>query len=244
MEYKFYISYMEIYNENCYDLLNRDHIDVPLENWSKVTMLQDDQGNLKLKNISLHQCETDQSAVDLLLMGNFMKQVCATPMNQFSSRSHSIFTIIIDGKNKEDGSSFKSKLHLIDLAGSERISKGYLEGNLITETKHINLSLTYLEQVIIALKGLQQGKKTHIPYRNSAMTMILKDSLGGNCRTSLITCLSIDPDNFEETISTCRFAQRCGQLEMIVKKAEVVDYPTQVKRLKSENASLLKYCSG
>ena len=244
MDYKFYISYMEIYNESCYDLLNRDHIDIPLEQWSKVTMLQDDAGNVNLKNISLHQCDTDQKGVDLLLMGNFMRQMSSTVMNQSSSRSHCIFTIIIDGKSKKDGTSFKSKLHLIDLAGSERISKGHIEGNLMTETKHINLSLTYLEQVIIALKGLQQGKKTHIPYRNSALTMLLKDSLGGNCKTSLITCLSIDPENFEESVSTCRFAQRCGQLEMLVKRNEVIDYPTQLKRLKAENASLQKYLPG
>ena len=70
------------------------------------------------------------------------------------------------------------------------------------------------------------------------MTMILKDSLGGNCRTSLITCLSIDPENFEETVSTCRFSQRCGQLENTVKVNEIVDFPTQLKRLKSENDKL------
>lgn len=203
-------------------------------------MHQDNDGNLHMKNLSVHNISTEQQGIDFLMMGNFIRHVCSTPMNQFSSRSHSIFTLIFESKSKLDGSVFVSKLHLVDLAGSERISKGHIEGNLVTETKHINLSLSYLEQVIIALKLAQQGKGSHIPYRNSPMTMILKDSLGGNCKTSLITCLSIDAENFEETVSSCRFSQRCGQLENTVKQNEVVDFPTQLKRLKSENAKLNK----
>lgn len=203
-------------------------------------MYQDDDGNVHMKNLSVHQCQTEQQGIDLLMMGNFIKQVSSTPMNMFSSRSHCIFTLIFESRSKVDDSTFVSKLHLVDLAGSERISKGYIEGNLVNETKHINLSLSYLEQVIISLKSLQQGKKVHVPYRNSAMTTILKDSLGGNCRTSLITCLSVDAENFEETVSTCRFSQRCGQLENVVKKNEIIDHATQIKKLKNENALLMK----
>jgi kinesin family protein 6/9 len=95
-------------------------------------------------------------------------------------------------------------------------------------------------QVIVALKAFQTNKKGHVPYRNSVMTTILKDSLGGNCKTTLITCLSIDAENFDESISTCRFSQRCGQLENVVKKNEVIDLPSQVKRLKAENLQLQK----
>jgi len=204
-------------------------------------MYQDDDGNVHMKNLSVHQCQNETQGIDLLIMGNFIRKVSSTSMNNSSSRSHCIFTLIIESRSKEDNSSFISKLHLVDLAGSERISKGHIEGNLVNETKHINLSLTYLEQVIIALKSLQQGKRAHIPYRNSAMTTILKDSLGGNCRTSLIACLSIDCENFEETISTCRFALRCGQLENTVKKNEVLDYAAMIKKLKNENTQLQKY---
>lgn len=204
-------------------------------------MYQDNDGNVHLKNLSVHDCQTEQQGINLMMMGNFIRQVSSTPMNMCSSRSHCIFTLIFECKSKADNSVMVSKLHLVDLAGSERISKGHIEGNLITETKHINLSLSYLEQVIISLKAMQQGKSIHVPYRNSPMTMILKDSLGGNCKTSLITCLSIDSDNYEETVSTCRFSQRCAQLENTVKKNEVIDFPTQVKKLKSENALLLKF---
>jgi kinesin family protein 6/9 len=81
------------------------------------------------------------------MMGNFIRQVSSTPMNMCSSRSHCIFTITIEGKSTMDGASFVSKLHLVDLAGSERINKTQMEGSLVNETKYINLSLTYLEQV-------------------------------------------------------------------------------------------------
>jgi kinesin family protein 6/9 len=81
------------------------------------------------------------------MMGNFIRQVSSTPMNMCSSRSHCIFTITIEGKSTVEGTSFISKLHLVDLAGSERINKTQMEGSLVNETKYINLSLTYLEQV-------------------------------------------------------------------------------------------------
>jgi kinesin family protein 6/9 len=138
--------------------------------------------------------------------------VSSTPLNQSSSRSHAIFTITIEGKHVNSDTYFVSKLHLVDLAGSERISKSNVEGSTLTEAKHINLSLTYLEQVIIALHEKKLGNRTHIPYRNSLMTTILRDSLGGNCKTVMIANLSSDADNAEETISTSRFAMRCSLL--------------------------------
>lgn len=136
----------------------------------------------------------------------------STPLNQSSSRSHAIFTITLEGKHVDSETYFVSKLHLVDLAGSERISKSNVEGSLLTEAKHINLSLTYLEQVIIALHEKTLGNRSHIPYRNSLMTTILRDSLGGNCKTVMIANLSSDYENLEETISTSRFAQRCSLL--------------------------------
>ena len=91
------------------------------------------------------------------MMGNFIRQVSSTPMNQSSSRSHCIFTITLEGHEKGSETCFISKLHLVDLAGSERISKTQVEGNLLNEAKYINLSLTYLEQVIIALNEKMKG---------------------------------------------------------------------------------------
>ena len=136
----------------------------------------------------------------------------ATSLNQSSSRSHCVFTITVFGRSLIEESEFVSKLHLVDLAGSERLSKSHVEGAVLNEAKSINLSLSYLEQVIVALNDKQRGTRTHIPYRNSLMTTILKDSLGGNCRTVMIATVSIDTDNAEESVSTLRFSQRVGQL--------------------------------
>jgi len=233
-----YISFMEIYNEVAYDLLDRRHIEMSLENWNKVMLMEDDYGNIHLKNLSVHQCYSEQDGIDLLMMGNFIRQVSSTPLNQSLSRSHAIFTIIFEGKHVDSETYFVSKLHLVDLAGSERISKSNVEGSLLTEAKHINLSLTYLEQVIIALHEKTLGNRQHIPYRNSLMTTILRDSLGGNCKTVMIANLSSDMDNLEETISTSRFAQRCSLLVNEIKKNERIDLNVLVRKLEFENVQL------
>ena len=101
-----------------------------------------------MKNVTIHNCTNEQEGIDLLMMGNFIRQVSSTPMNQCSSRSHCVFTISLEGKQRNSEVGFVSKLHLVDLAGSERISKTQVEGSTLNEAKHINLSLTYLEQVI------------------------------------------------------------------------------------------------
>jgi len=137
-------------------------------------------------------------------------------MNQASSRSHCIFTLAIEGRNLSTDVITTSKLHLVDLAGSERIYKASVgdkaAASMRTEAKYINRSLSYLEQVIIALHDKANGNRVHVPYRNSMMTSILRDSLGGNCRTVMIANLSTDISNEEETISTARFAIRCQKL--------------------------------
>lgn len=97
--------------------------------------------------MSIHHCTNEQEGIDLLMTGNFIRQVSSTPMNQCSSRSHCVFTVAFEGKQRNSEVGFVSKLHLVDLAGSERISKTQVEGSTLNEAKHINLSLTYLEQV-------------------------------------------------------------------------------------------------
>ncbi|CAK83511.1 unnamed protein product (macronuclear) [Paramecium tetraurelia] len=240
-EYKIYISFMEIYNENAYDLLEKKHLETPLEQWNKIALYEDDQNNIHLKNLSIHQCNNEQEGIDLLMMGNFIRQVSSTPMNQSSSRSHCIFTVTLEGYDTTSETCFVSKLHLVDLAGSERISKSQVEGNLLNEAKYINLSLTYLEQVIIALNERMKGaNRQHIPYRNSLMTTLLKDSLGGNCKTVMIATISSENDNIEESLSTLRFSQRVGQLENEIRRNEKVDLEAVVKRLEQEKLVLIR----
>ena len=177
-----------------------------------MSLFEDECGNLHLKNLSIHSCSAEENAIDLLMMGNFIRQVASTHVNQASSRSHCIFTIALEIKDLETEVVKTSKLHLVDLAGSERVHKTQEESQIKTEAKYINKSLSYLEQVIIALHEKAKGVRCHVPYRNSMLTSVLRDSLGGNCKTIMIANLSAEFENEDETISTARFALRCSQL--------------------------------
>ena len=203
-------------------MLERAHAETPFEKWQKISLYEDQNANLHLKNLSIHSCNTEEEAIDLLMTGNFIRKVSSTPMNKASSRSHCIFTLAIETRDLQSDVIRTSKLHLVDLAGSERnktigagdrspmgIKKEARMANMRKEANYINKSLSYLEQVIIALYERAEGNRVHVPYRNSMMTSILRDSLGGNCRTVMVANLSTDVLNEEETVSTARFATRC-----------------------------------
>uniref|UniRef100_A0A673X6J5 Kinesin-like protein n=1 Tax=Salmo trutta TaxID=8032 RepID=A0A673X6J5_SALTR len=139
--------------------------------------------------------------------------VVAEDMNEHSSRSHSIFLINIKQENVETELKLSGKLYLVDLAGSEKVSKTGAEGSVLDEAKNINKSLSALGNVISALA---EGTKTHVPYRDSKMTRILQDSLGGNCRTTIIICASPSVYNEAETKSTLMFGQRAKTIKNTV----------------------------
>ncbi|MCO5568871.1 hypothetical protein L7F22_022573 [Adiantum nelumboides] len=160
----------------------------------------------------------EEEALNLLFVGDTNRMISATPMNMASSRSHCIFTAAIEARKAGEDSVRKSKLHLVDLAGSERVSKTGVDG-----------------QVIVALQERSQGKpRQHIPYRNSMMTSVLRDSIGGNCQTVMLATVSIAQDQLEETISTCRFAQRVATISNRVLLNEEVDPNLVIRRLKQE----------
>ncbi|KAK4473269.1 hypothetical protein MN116_004439 [Schistosoma mekongi] len=232
-EYTLKISYMEIYNEIGYDLLDsRHHSTTRLEDLPRVILFEHTEaGTVHLKNLSIHTASTTDEALNLLFIGDTNRIIAETPMNQASTRSHCIFTMHITSKVHGSSVIRRSKLHLVDLAGSERVYKYGLDGTLLTEAKYINLSLHYLEQVIIALAEKQ---RTHVPYRNSMMTMMLRDSLGGNCMTSMIATCSIEQENLQETLSTCRFAQRVALIKNEVVLNEEQDPYLTINHLKSE----------
>ncbi|XP_054210551.1 kinesin-like protein KIF6 isoform X8 [Homo sapiens] len=192
--YTTHISYLEIYNECGYDLLDPRHEASSLEDLPKVTILEDPDQNIHLKNLTLHQATTEEEALNLLFLGDTNRMIAETPMNQASTRSHCIFTIHLSSKEPGSATVRHAKLHLVDLAGSERVAKTGVGGHLLTEAKYINLSLHYLEQVIIALS---EKHRSHIPYRNSMMTSVLRDSLGGNCMTTMIATLSLEKRNLD-----------------------------------------------
>ncbi|XP_042300426.1 kinesin-like protein KIF6 isoform X1 [Sceloporus undulatus] len=229
--YTIHISYLEIYNECGYDLLDPRHEASKLEDLPKVTIMEDPDQNIHLKHLSLQQATNEEEALNLLFLGDTNRMIAETPMNQASTRSHCIFTIHISSKEPGSATIRRSKLHLVDLAGSERVGKTGVGGQLLTEAKYINLSLHYLEQVIIALS---EKNRSHIPYRNSMMTSVLRDSLGGNCMTTMIATLSVEKRNIDESISTCRFAQRVALIKNEAVLNEEIDPRLIIVRLKKE----------
>ena len=137
--------------------------------------------------------------------GNDIRAVSSTNMNENSSRSHSIFIMTVIMNNITEKSAKSGKLYLVDLAGSEKISKTGVEGSRLEEAKNINGSLTALGKVINALTD---GKSGHVPYRESKLTRVLQESLGGNTKTCLIITCSPSDFNDAESLSTVRFGNR------------------------------------
>eukprot|EP00111_Clytia_hemisphaerica_P022991 TCONS_00067660-protein len=229
--YSIHVSYLEIYNESGFDLLDPNHEASKLEDLPKVSFLEDNDGNIHLKNLSMQQALNEEEALNLLFLGDTNRMIAETPMNQASTRSHCIFTIHISARENDSATIRRAKLHLVDLAGSERVGKTGVAGTLLKEAKYINLSLHFLEQVIIALS---EKTRSHIPYRNSMMTSVLRDSLGGNCMTSMIATCSVEKKNIDESISTCRFAQRVAMIKNDAILNEELDPQLMIAKLKRE----------
>ncbi|XP_056446624.1 kinesin-like protein KIF6 [Gadus chalcogrammus] len=234
MVYTTHISYLEIYNNVCYDLLDRQLEACRLEDLPTVTIMHDSEQNIQLRNLSIQQSANEEEALNLLFLGDTHRMTAETLLNKASTRSHCIFTVYLCGRQPGSATVRRSKLHLVDLAGSERVNKMALGGQLLTEAKYINVSLHYLEQVIISLSE----SRAHIPYRNSLMTSVLRDSLGGNCMTTMISTLSVDKTNLKESMSTCRFAQRVALIKNEAVLNEEEDPVLLIARLKRENQSL------
>jgi len=236
--YRMYVSYLEIYNDYGYDLLSRDDSAQKLEDLPKVQLREDEDGNIHLRNLSVNVAGKEEDALNLLFLGDTNRVVAETPMNDASTRSHCMFILWIDSTQPDSDTVRRAKLHLVDLAGSERISKTGVEGNLAKEARYINLSLHYLEQVIVALHERSQGSRPHVPYRNSMMTSVLRDSLGGNCKTVMVGTCAVEQAFIDETISTCRFAQRVATIKNNAQINEELDPALLIKRLKKEVAEL------
>ncbi|KAJ1983306.1 hypothetical protein H4R34_001361 [Dimargaris verticillata] len=227
------VSYIEIYCERVRDLLNPNS-----------------KGNLKVRehpslgpyveDLSKMVVTSHKDIEDLMVLGNKARTVAATQMNATSSRSHAVFTIILTQTRFDVETSLStekvSRVSLVDLAGSERANSTGAKGTRLKEGANINKSLTTLGKVISALadQGSATGKKakdTFIPYRDSTLTWLLKDSLGGNSRTAMIAAIS--PADYDETLSTLRYADRAKR---IVNKAVVNEDPNArlIRELKDE----------
>ena len=233
--WKVYISYLEIYNNDGYDLLSDTGAGgtqrrFELESLPRVRIRENKSRQLILTNLSIHEIDNFQEGMALLMLGDDNRVVAETPKNDASTRSHCLFMIQIESQKIGEDLKTLSKLHIVDLSGSETPSKTNLSGIRMTEALNINVSLFYLEQVIIEINN----KSSYIPYRNSMMTMCLRDSLGGNCKTRMIANLSADFEDVLESLSTCRFAQRVALVKNTAIVNEIVDPAILVQKQKSE----------
>lgn len=202
LEFHIKVSYFEIYLDKVRDLL-----DVTKQNLS----VHEDKNRVPyVKGCTERFVATPEEVMETIDEGKSNRHVAVTNMNEHSSRSHSIFLINVKQVNTLTETKLTGKLYLVDLAGSEKVGKTGAEGMLLDEAKNINKSLSALGMVISALA---EGKKSHIPYRDSKMTRILQDSLGGNCRTTIFICCSAASYNDSETRSTLMFGIRAKTIK-------------------------------
>ncbi|KAL1212784.1 Kinesin-like protein KIN-14G [Cardamine amara subsp. amara] len=165
-------------------------------------------------------------------MGQLNRAVSSTAMNDRSSRSHSCVTVHVQGRDLTSGTILHGSMHLVDLAGSERVDKSEVTGDRLKEAQHINKSLSALGDVISSLSQ----KNSHVPYRNSKLTQLLQDSLGGSAKTLMFVHISPEAETLGETVSTLKFAERVGSVELGA--ARVNKDNSEVKELKEQIANL------
>ncbi|XP_040389716.1 kinesin-like protein KIF17 isoform X4 [Cygnus olor] len=225
-------SYLEIYNEDVRDLLGAD-------TKQKLELKEHPEKGVYVKGLSLHTVHSVVQCERIMETGWRNRAVGYTLMNKDSSRSHSIFTIHMEICTVDEGGQDHlraAKLNLVDLAGSERQSKTGATGERLKEATKINLSLSALGNVISALVD---GRCKHIPYRDSKLTRLLQDSLGGNTKTLMVACLSPADNNYDESLSTLRYANRAKNIKNKPcinedpKDALLREYQEEIKKLKA-----------
>nr|VDD08109.1 unnamed protein product [Brassica rapa] len=209
--YKISVQMLEIYNEQIRNS-SQDGINVP--------------------EATLVPVSTTSDVISLMNLGQKNRAVSATAMNDRSSRSHSCLTVHVQGRDLTSGATLRGSMHLVDLAGSERVDKSEVTGDRLKEAQHINKSLSALGDVIASLSQ----KNNHIPYRNSKLTQLLQDSLGGQAKTLMFIHISPEVDTLGETLSTLKFAERVATVELGA--ARVNKDTSEVKELKEQIASL------
>ena len=245
-EYLVKSSYLEIYNEQIVDLLD--------PNLANLQIRESMKRGVYVEGLTEEVCGDSEEMEDLIRRGTTSRHVGSTSMNKESSRSHSVLTTTIE--MKKDTNVKVSRFHIIDLAGSERAKLTTAAGDRLKEAGMINKSLSALGNVINSLVDRSEGKARHIHYRDSKLTFLLRDSLGGNSRTMIICNVSPSSSSFGETLSTLKFAQRAkliknkavinedsvGSIEVLkeeIKKLKIIIAKTSV----SNNIGICPKCS-
>lgn len=236
------ISYFEIYNELIYDLLD------PTSS-KPLLLLEDPNKGMMVKNLSCHQPKNAEHLLEMLEFGNKNRKQHPTDSNSESSRSHAIFQITLrrkDFSNEQDISIQVSKMSLVDLAGSERATtayKTYRSQGLHREGGNINKSLLSLGNCINALTN---NKNCYVPYRSSKLTLILRDSLGGNCQTLMIATVSSSSNQYEEIHNTLLYAERAKGVQLVSRKNNISigvqprDYKLMFQKMTDEKCQLME----
>ncbi|KAM7528476.1 hypothetical protein LguiB_031886 [Lonicera macranthoides] len=230
-------SFLEIYNEQILDLLDPSSLNLQIR--------EDTKKGVYVDNLTEVEVTSARDVIQQLVQGSSNRKVAATNMNRASSRSHSVFTCIIESKWESQGVTHHrfARLNLVDLAGSERQKSSGAEGERLKEATNINKSLSTLGLVIMNLVNVSNGKTLHVPYRDSKLTFLLQDSLGGNAKTIIIANISPASCCSLETLSTLKFAQRAKFIKNHATvnedaSGDVLAMRMQIQQLKKEVSRL------
>ncbi|KAF7732750.1 Kinesin-like protein kif21b [Apophysomyces ossiformis] len=248
--YEVYVSFLELYNEELIDLLNPQSKRKSNSHNTEVSIREDIAGNIYWSGVKEERCHSPEELLGFLAQGSLCRTTGSTEMNTVSSRSHAIFSVILKQTRPADDESQEmhsvtSKFHFVDLAGSERLKRTHAQGDRAREGIAINSGLLALGNVISAL-GDETRRAAHVPYRDSKLTRLLQDSLGGNSQTLMLACVSPADTNFMETLNTLKYANRARNIKNRVtinqdfagSSIEVNQLRALVSRLRMEIASL------
>ena len=239
-------SYMQIYNEVISDLLRPGAQGLSIREGK-------DKG-VYVRQLSLWPVRSPQEICSLMERGGRERVTANMRMSELSSRSHAIFRIVVcettmegSGENEQISKVKGGQLNLVDLAGSEKIRQTGATGQRLEESKYINKSLSHLGNVIAALTSKDGNTRQYVPYRDSKLTRILEDSLGGNCKTTMIATISPAPDSYTESLSTLKYANRAKNIkndavvnEDVGQKGLIKKYEKELEKLREQLSTMVE----